>query len=151
MPLVVGTDTYISLTDAQTYLTTFGAEGAEVDEPSLAKATLAIDRLYRGRFKGAKTDEAQALEFPRDGATVIPTVVGQATAEMAALIKAGVNVYAQPDPLVLEEKVKVDVIETHKKFSAVGYYSNPLHQIQVILAPVLYASGGIVSAEVVRG
>lgn len=150
MPLVVGTDTYISLEDANTYLTTY-SDATVVDEPALAKATLAIDRLYRGRFKGVKTDEAQLLEFPRDAATTIPTVLAQATAEMAALITNGTNVYAQPDPLVLERKVKVDVIETQEKFSAVGYYSNPLHYVSVILSPLLYAAGGITSVEVVRG
>lgn len=151
MPLVVGSDTYIALTDANTYLAAYGPDGAVVDEPSLAKATLAIDRLYRGRFKGSRTEDTQALEFPRDGSTDIPVAVRQATAELAWMILSGVNVYAQPDPLVLEETVEVDVIKTSKKYSAVGYYSNPLHSVAVILAPVLYSASSIVMAEVKRG
>lgn len=149
MPLVVGTDTYISLADATTYLATYSS--GEVDEPSLAKATLAIDRLYRGRFRGVKTDTNQPLEFPRDAATTIPTVVTQATAELAVLIKAGFDVYAQPAPQVMEETVELDVIKQSKKYGALGYYKNPLHQIAVILSPVLYAVSGIVMAEVTRG
>ena len=151
MPLVTGETTYISLADATAYLTTYGPEGAVVDEPALAKATLAIDRLYRGRFMGVKTDAARPVEFPRDTLTTIPTVLGQATAELAVLLAGGTNVYAQPDPLVTEETVKVDVIQQTRKFQPTGYSSNFLHNITVILSPLLYASGGVLHADVVRG
>lgn len=149
--LILGQNTYIELDDALDYLETYGPDGAIVDEASLAKATLAIDRLYRGRFKGVKTAEDQPLEFPRNGSTTIPSAVAQATAEMAVLIFDDEDVYAQPQPMMTEERVKIDVIETSKKYSGAGYYSNFLYRIQVILSPVLYGLGGISTVEVVRG
>lgn len=150
MALIVGTDTYIDLADSTAYLADFGDEGAVVTETDLKKATLAIDRLYGGRFKGVKTDDLQALQFPRDTSTTIPQAVEHATVELAVLMANGLNPYVQPDPVVTEETVELDVLKQSRKFASNGYSSNFLHKINVILAPVLYAAGGYAFADVVR-
>jgi len=73
MTLTVGTDTYISLVDAEIYVSThyrnvdpeFKAWGDNIDtdkEILLRKATQAIDRLP---FVGVKSTSVQLLEFPR--------------------------------------------------------------------------------------
>lgn len=80
MTITVGTDTYISLADADTYI---AANYASTDtqrvawealsdadkEVYLRKATQAIDSL---RIQGAKYDLTQALQFPRDHALAWP-------------------------------------------------------------------------------
>jgi hypothetical protein len=149
MALTVGTDTYISLEDANTYLADF-SDGTVVTESDLKRATLALDRLYGSRFISAKTDSTQPLQFPRAGDTDIPIEVEQATAELAALISNDTNPYVQPDPLVSEESVEIDVIKQSRRF-ADAYRSNPLYQVTLILSPWLLASGGLRFADVVRG
>lgn len=149
--LTVGTDSYISEADAATYLTTFGPSGAAVTEAQLRQATLAIERLYGGRFTGAKAESDQPLSFPRDGATDIPTNLEQATVEMALLIEAGTDAYAQPEPLIAKTKFKLDVIEEATDYTF-GSAARPLYKIDLILAPLLYAPGGAIRfADVVRG
>lgn len=147
--LEVGLDTYIDLAGATAYLADYGDEGAVVTEADLKKATLAIDRLYGGRFTGASTSALQPLQFPRNGDTDIPLAAAHATAELAAMLNAGLNPYIQPDAVVTEESVQVDVLKKARKFAA-GYAVNPLHKVSVILAPLMVStSGGFAFADVV--
>lgn len=150
MALTVGTDTYITLADATTYLATYGADGATVTESDLKKATVAIDRLYGSRFSGSVTSSTQALLYPRNAETTIPKVLTQATAELAAMINGGIDVYAAPDPILTEESVKVDVLQTTKKFAGGGYSIDPLRKITLILASILTGSSAFGSMSVVR-
>lgn len=97
MPIVVGTDSYISVADAQAYATRVGAAFAGTDpalEAALVRATAWIDATYRGRFPGKRTEgRAQALEWPRKDATdaqgndlsseEVPAEIESATAEAA--------------------------------------------------------------------
>jgi len=150
MPLVVGTDTYISLTDAEAYIADYGDEGSVVVEADLRKATLAIDRLYGGRFSGYITSPTQDLLFPRNGDLTIPKAVAHATVELAVLLNGGTNPYAAPEPALTEEQVEVDVLKQVRKFAGGGYAADPLHKITTILAPVLSGSAGLSMISVVR-
>jgi hypothetical protein len=154
MPITVGTDSYISLADANTYLASFGpADAVLTTEEALKRATKVIDRLYRGQFIGSKTDDAQPLEWPRSGDTTIPAVLGEATAEIAYSIEsdASFKPYAQPSPLVKKESVEVDVVKTTFEYANGSSGTDPYYAITVILAPVLSTtgSGGIAHMDVV--
>lgn len=133
--LTLGTDTYCTLDAATDYFEFFG-DGVETDEPSLRKATLAIDRLYGLRFKGTVTELEQPLLFPRNGSTSIPKCVQEACAELAAMITAQVDVYAEPEGTVTKSSVDVQGIKTSVEY-AKAYRSNPMYKIELILAPVL--------------
>jgi hypothetical protein len=76
LSLVVGTNTYVNLADASGYIdtlydyaTTWAALDAEDQARALISATKDIDGL---RLKGYKSDDAQALAFPRVLSTPYP-------------------------------------------------------------------------------
>jgi len=167
MALIVGTDTYVSVDEADAYITAQGLSPLSDPESSLARATLALDRLYAGRYLGLKQTVNQPLHWPRvasynftadadhyfytvdaDGNprdfSGIPTEIKQATIELAIQLESGVDPYAQPDPLVTSESVEIDVIKTNKTYSNVGGYRvDPLYSITLILRPLLVAGGQI--------
>lgn len=148
MSITVGTDSYISLEDANTYLAAFGpADAVLTTEAALKRATKVIDRLYRGQFIGSKTDQAQPLEWPRDGEATIPAVLGEATAEVAYTIESNqsFNPYAQPAAEVKKESVEVDVIKTTTEYVSGNSGTDPYYAVSVILAPVLSTSDGAIS------
>ena len=149
MALVLGIDTYVELEAATQYIADFGG-GETLAEADLKRATLAMDRLYGGHFMGVKTNAAQPLEFPRDGDTDIPTALQHATIELAMLMVNGLDVYAQPDPLVTKESVVVDVIEKSVEYAS-PTATNKLHKVQLILRPLLVGTSAFLSVDVVRG
>lgn len=141
MTITVGTDTYISLADAQSYAAaqglTLGANDTAT-ETLLKRATTALDRLYGNKYLGIKQVETQALAWPRfyissqnnmphgqgewlyqtydsDGNprdfTGIQPETGYAEVELAALIQSGTDVYAQPLPAIVFERSKVGSLE----------------------------------------
>lgn len=70
-------DSYVSLTDANTYHVARGSStwtasvpSDAVKEAALIKATDFIDARYRDRWKGRKNTSAQALTWPRTGAVI---------------------------------------------------------------------------------
>jgi hypothetical protein len=159
MTLIVGQNTYISQADAEAYADLAGLDALTDPVKSLKQATLALDRLYGARFIGLKDNLEQPLMWPRrptssdvDSATDyylvdsfgnyrsftgIPIEVAHATVELAMLIESGTNVYAQSDPVVKQETIEVDVIRTSRTYHDIGYRTNFLHKIHVILAPLL--------------
>lgn len=96
MPITVGTDTYISVADATTYLSmsingaAWTAASTQLKEQALVTATRMLDRQ---RWVGTKTDSAQALDWPRTGVyneegdlldpDVVPQFILDATCELA--------------------------------------------------------------------
>ncbi|MDN4590837.1 hypothetical protein DBA29_20360 [Xenophilus aerolatus] len=61
------------------------------------------------------------------------------------MLEAGFDLYAQPEPLVLELKEKLDVLETQAKFASPRRDEGNLYKINVILAPLL-SQGGTIKA-----
>lgn len=120
MALEVGTNSYISEADADTYFADrLNAESWTGDNRSkaLIQATKMIDFK---KFKGVKTSEAQALKFPRiglvdDGVIVdrdtVPQKVKDATCELAIYLLQ--EDYSAPDDLAEFGSVKVGSIEVN--------------------------------------
>lgn len=157
MTITVGTDSYVSVGDAEMYITTyidstFSVTDDEEFEIPLKQATLAIERIYGGRFIGTPTEPDQALHFPIDDATDIPAAVEQATSELAFLIANDeFDPYSQPGGAVKKRDVKVDVIDISLEYGDKAAASNPLYKIDLVLAPYLYSTSGIAYLDVVRG
>ncbi len=86
MALTVGTDSYVTLAEAVAYmgrrLRTEPWEHAQdfVREKALKHAALLLDALP---WAGQKTDDGQALAFPRDGSDEVPQAIRDAQAEVA--------------------------------------------------------------------
>ena len=71
----------------------------------LVQLQLALDWLELQPFKGSKTDEAQALEWPRDGNTDIPDKIVQAQLEAALVYMKGGDLTASIGKMVTEKTV----------------------------------------------
>ena len=71
----------------------------------LVQLQLALDWLELQPFKGSKTDEAQPLEWPRDGNTDVPDKIVQAQLEAALVYNAGGNLMASIGKMVIEKTV----------------------------------------------
>lgn len=65
MALTVGTNSYADVEYASTYCDEAGLTALTQAEASLKQATMALDRLYGGRFIGVKAALVQALAWPR--------------------------------------------------------------------------------------
>ena len=81
------------------------SRGYVLSGDSLVQLQLGLDWLELQPFKGAKTDEAQALEWPRDGNTEIPDKIVQAQLEAALVYNAGGNLMASVGKMVTEKTV----------------------------------------------
>jgi hypothetical protein len=167
MSLTLGTDTYITLTDARTYcsdndLATLPDVDADA-EKLLKRATKALDRIYGNKYLGYASVASQPLYWPRtlasantahgegevwlytvdsDGnprnLTGIPRELGYAVTELALMLQSGEDVYTQPPPSLKEEVNKIDTLESRKVYnSANGYADDSLYVIKLILRPLL--------------
>jgi hypothetical protein len=101
----------IGETDAYFLSRLHNTDWVSADDPTkriaLAEATRIIDRLA---FSGYKTSDAQSLEFPRNGSTLIPQAIKDATAEIAIALLSGI------DP----EREMRGLRVTSRRFSSVG-------------------------------
>lgn len=165
--LTVGTNSYASEAEAADYIALVNGSPLSDAETLLKQATLAVDRLYGGRFIGRKQTANQLLHWPRnpDGRmstsseegyyfvdsdgnfrtyTEIPTEVKQATIEMAMKLDNFEDVYAQPEARVENEQIQIDVIKIGKQFKqSNGYAVDPMYTITLILRPLLTSAGSI--------
>ena len=131
--LVVGTNTFVALMDADTYHSDRGnsawASASETDrQTALIKATDYINNHYR--WKGVKTESDQGLAWPRTGAfdsdgyeidtDVIPEEVERATSEMALLIIGGENLSAKRERGGHIKRETVGALETEYMDGAPG-------------------------------
>ena len=106
---------YVSVSDAQAYHSLrnnkFSGTDAEISA-LLIKASEYIDMKYS--FAGSKTNDAQAMQFPRKNiagldSDVIPSNLIKAVMEVALKLKT-TDLFAAVSPAI--KRVKVDVIET---------------------------------------
>ena len=81
------------------------ARGYIISGDPIVQLQLALDWLELQPFKGSKTDEAQELEWPRDGNTDIPDKIVQAQLEAALVYNAGGNLMASIGKMVTEKTV----------------------------------------------
>ena len=81
------------------------ARGYIIYGDPIVQLQLALDWLELQPFKGSKTDEAQELEWPRDGNTDVPDKIVQAQLEAALVYNAGGNLMASIGKMVTEKTV----------------------------------------------
>lgn len=178
MAITVGTDSYISLSDARAYAVSAGLATLpllDADAETLLKqATTALDRIYGGKYLGMKATIEQKLLWPRTFAGMVPHGTGEwpyilvdsdgnprdfsgiqpelgyAEVEMASMLQAGTDIYTQPLPFVSMERNKVSALEQEKQYvGAQGYRSDPLYKVALILRPILNKNTG--SLSITRG
>ena len=97
--------TTIGYTTDDEYAEYAAARGYMLTGDPLVQLQLALDWLELQPFKGSKTDESQALEWPRDGNTEIPDKIVQAQLEAALVYNAGGNLMASIGKMVTEKTV----------------------------------------------
>ena len=81
------------------------ARGYFLSGDPIVQLQLALDWLELQPFKGSKTDEAQALEWPRDGNTDVPDKIIQAQLEAALVYMKGGDLTASIGKMVTEKTV----------------------------------------------
>lgn len=178
MTITVGTDTYISLADARTYVADQGLPAlplVDADaEVLLKRGRVSMDRIYSNRYLGMKQTITQPLFWPRIFAQGNPHGVnewpyqivdsdgnprnfqgiqpelGYAQVEMTSMLQANIDPYAQPAPYVNFDKSVVGSLEKEIHISdSKSYREDPLYKISLILRPLLTSSTG--SVAITRG
>ena len=102
-------DSYVAVAEADAYHAmrpsrdAWALLTADEKEQQLVMASDFLDANYR--FKGKKTDESQAREFPRNGQVDVPVVVKKAVFELALQDSLTSNASAEV------KREKVDVLE----------------------------------------
>ncbi len=81
------------------------ARGYVLSGDSAVNLQLALEWLELQPFKGEKTDPLQALEWPRDGDTVVPDKIVQAQLEAALVYMKGGDLTASIGKNVIEKTV----------------------------------------------
>jgi hypothetical protein len=145
-------ESFCSVADADTRHTNLGnASWADLSatekEQALRRATNYMEGQYRGRWKGIKATQLQALSWPRGGAVVdgytlegdiVPTEVANACADLALKAAAG-ELNPDLDRAILREKV--GPLET--EYSAHSPQAKRYSAINAALAPYLMGSSTV--------
>lgn len=164
MTLVVEDGT--GLTDAESYISVAAADARHTalgntawtgtdaaKEAALRRATQYMLQAYRGRWKGTRLLRAQALDWPRYGATVdgfdissseVPADVANACADLALRALAG-DLNADQDGRAIVRD-KVGPVET--EYSAHG--STAVQYRSVDMALSSYLTGGGANVRLIR-
>lgn len=151
MALVVGENTYITLTEAEEYFATRYNSGAWDDLTDSVKivllqsATRALDLYCDWLYD--KTDVNQDLQHPRNGKTTVDDYIKVAESEIAFSILESENVSETNEPNLL--KLKADVVEltfgeTSNTSSIYNDFTNRL------LSDYCFASGASGSKRLTR-
>ena len=97
--------TTIGYTTDDEYAEYAAARGYVLTGDLIVQLQLALDWLELQPFKGSKTDEDQALEWPRDGNTDVPDKIVQAQLEAALVYMKGGDLTASIGKNVIEKTV----------------------------------------------
>ena len=115
------------------------ARNVTLNETASVLLTKALDYIEIQKFKGAKTDPAQELQFPRNGETEVPEQIKKAQLVCAMIYNAGDDPLGAVGPRVLREKV--DVVEI--QYSDKGNQSTYFPFLNALLAEFLEAKSGV--------
>lgn len=159
MAITLGTDTYVTVADADTYHTNRGNTGwtgatTEAKEIALRKATDYLDRQFT--FRGYKQTQTQLLDWPRyeaytdDGWLVgdqlsnLPKQLTDACCIVAEIYRSG---SANLDRIVVAgtqytKKTKVDVIEIEYELGPTVSESDVPTHVYKLLRPILVGGAG---------
>lgn len=156
---VAGANSYATVAEARAYALARGLSLPAADADVEKALVLACDKIETYRFKGNKTDEANALEWPRAGVYVgassvelandeIPDRLKMAQAQFAAESAGGTSL--QPTGTGREViRTKVDVLETEYAPRGSGSVTPQFNKAEALLAPLL-TSGGAFGLTVTR-
>ena len=131
---------YVEETDFTAYAT---ARGITLLLSESVTLTLALDYIEVQMYKGDKTEESQALAFPRDGDTEVPQTIKNAQMEAALIYDRGEAPDGEVGQRVTQETV---VGSVSVSYSDTGNQSTVYRKLNMILAPYL-ASGGYGSSN----
>jgi len=130
---IVDSNSYLSIVDFKAVSDNLGKEYFDYTDDEiklgLIRASTFLDSYFISRYPGVR-NEGQGLEWPRTNAlylngeeildTVVPKEVKIALAEAFYILKSGADI--QPtiagNGILKEERVKVDVVEEHKKYNS---------------------------------
>lgn len=151
-PKAANADSYVTLSEYAAYV--LAAHNVVLDEDADAEANLrraaqVIDRKYQ--FRGYKTDQNQALQFPRvtdvivDGravdSDVVPTQIKSAQCELAYLIKGGLDPFETVSiGSIKRSRSKAGPVETEKEYSG-GRETPRIVAIEGLLRPFKGGAG----------
>ena len=159
MTLTVGTDSYCTLAELRSYALARGVTLSTTDATVEAQAIKAMDYIEarRDRFQGYKTDDDQALQFPReylyiDGVLidndVVPTVVKNAQCQLVVDQYNGVDITPNHTSASLPVIQKTVGPLTTKYSDRYGANTTPyLQKVNDLLKPV-YKNTGMMSVHV---
>lgn len=134
------------VTDGE-YLAYADDRGLSVSSASATiNLTKSLDWLELRPFSGEKTDEAQELEFPRNGETEVPDKIKTAQIIGAIIYDGGGDLYAPIKPRV--KRKKVDVLETEYADNASSSVYYP--QLNDLLRPYLSGGGYGINFNVIK-
>lgn len=154
---IINANAYIDVQFAKDYHEALGNAEFDVDEDlqeiAIIRATQALDLYYGPKYASYKITKEQGLAWPRRSfigrdaipvlANEIPIALKKATAELALQVVNGIDINETvPEGTIVEEKVKVDVIETSVKYQG----SKPTEtrtgfdKIDHLLYPILLAN-----------
>lgn len=145
MAIVVGTDTYVTTTELETYATKRGItlSGSPTSEILLIKA---MDYIETRPYKGVKYDSDQDLQFPRSPDSTVPDNIEIAQMVAAILIDTGVDLFETIERAVKRRKID-GATETEYMDNAAEKALYP--QLNALLRP--YLSSGPGGFNVQRG
>lgn len=131
---------YVDTIDFTAYA---AARGITLSLSESVTLTRAMDYIEQQTYKGAKTDESQALQFPRNGDTEVPQGIKNAQMEAALIYDRG----EAPDGDVSQRVTGETVFGTVSvSYSDTGNQSTIYRKLNATLAPFL-ASGGYGSSN----
>ena len=115
------------------------ARGVTLEQDASVLLTRALDWLELQPFKGSKTDDAQQLEFPRNGALVVPTKI--ATAQLvAAMLYDENDLLEAVGPQVTQETVVGAVSVSYSDLGGNSAVSYP--QLEALLRDYVDSGSG---------
>jgi len=157
--LTLGTNTYITLADAETYHTTYGnvdwtsTVDDEAKKLALVLATQAVDLLYGQKFLSFVSVETQPLLFPRASFydndaryhTTYPTSLKNAVCEIALMSLLGADILpmASAAQNVKAESIQVGgiSINTQNYKANEGESFEGFRKVDILLRPILRQQG----------
>ena len=143
MPVIVGTDSYVSEAELTAYAT---ARGIVLEGDATVALIRAMDYLGVQSWAGYRTVSTQPLDFPRNGETTVPQAIKTAQMQLAIVYDGGADPLAPVGPAVKKETV--DVLETEYQTGAGGVTAYPM--IDRLIAPYLADASGAMSFTVGR-
>ena len=165
-------DAYVTVAETDSYVTdyirghsTWSSLSTANKERAIREATQSVDLLWGSRFIGYRSNEDQALEFPRtagydaDGYAIagneIPTKLKHAVAELAwkhandsgpsttTGDSTGIIADYATESNVIEENVEAGSVKSHTKYAGIKQQAVYFKKVELILRKLIHPPGQI--------